>query len=272
MVDLQRMTEPLLDLVRSAGKQLRRSPMGTVGTKRDDFDLVTSMDRSIQDFLRQGLSRLLPEAAFLGEESEGEDSGVELSEAEDSRESLLWVVDPIDGTRYYVHGVPFFAIVVALTLNNEPILGVIHHPVLKTTIHAFKSGGACLDGQCRRIVEPHDLQSSVCYVDTDSLRHLAEPELKWVKERFSRLLDRVHRIRMIGSASTAALCMLSGVIDSFLDITGYNPVWDSAALRLILREAGARVANIPVEAGPPRFLATCEQLWTPYRRLITQES
>ena len=82
-------------------------------------DLVSYVDRTAEEMLVAGLSKLLPEAGFLTEEGT----------VEQSRRPLMWVVDPLDGTTNFAHGLPFFSISIALLLDGTPLLGMVWEPI-----------------------------------------------------------------------------------------------------------------------------------------------
>ena len=113
-------------------------------------NLVTHVDHVSEDRLVEGLEKLLPEAGFIAEEGSGE-----------QRERLNWVIDPLDGTTNFVHGVPCYCISIALLDGTEPLLGVVHEVTRDERFTAWRGGGAYLNGLPIRVSERTTLQDSL---------------------------------------------------------------------------------------------------------------
>ena len=132
-----------VELARQAGElTLRwfRSPDLVVDVKADATP-VTEADRSAERFLRRELASRFPDDGIVGEE-EAERPG---------RSGRRWVIDPIDGTKAFTHGVPLFATLLALLEGDEPVLGVIHLPALGETVYAARGEGCWIDGCPARV-------------------------------------------------------------------------------------------------------------------------
>src|SRR3954452_15336415 len=137
--------EATVQLARRAGElTLRwfRAPDLVVDVKAD-ATLVTEADRAAERFLRHELASRFPDDGIVGEE-EAERPG---------RSGRRWVIDPIDGTKAFTHGVPLFATLVALLDGDEPVIGVIHLPALGETVYAARGEGCWLDGRPVRVAE-----------------------------------------------------------------------------------------------------------------------
>src|SRR6476469_7135783 len=137
--------ETAVELARRAGElTLRwfRAPDLVVDVKADATP-VTEADRSAERFLRTELAARFPDDGIVGEE-EAERPG---------RSGRRWVIDPIDGTKAFTHGVPLFATLLALLDGDEPVLGVIHLPALAETVYAARGEGCWIDGRPARVGE-----------------------------------------------------------------------------------------------------------------------
>ena len=123
---------------------------GAVSTK-GDRDYVTELDVRIQHQIRDHLARATPDIDFLGEEGGG---------AIDESVDYVWVLDPIDGTSNFAHGIPLCATSLALVYRGEPIVGVIVAPFLRLRYHATKDGGAYCNDKPLHASETTDLGRS----------------------------------------------------------------------------------------------------------------
>ena len=183
---------------------------------------VTEADIGVDTFLRVRLSALLPEAAWLSEETV--DDALRLSRR------FVWVVDPIDGTRAYMSGSPDWAVCVALLDAGMPVLGVVHAPACKATYTASLGGGALLNG---------------APIATSKLSTLAGARIAGPKPMLDAL-GRTEDFQPVEKIPSLAL-RLARIADATIDGGLISPDardWDLAAADLILREAGGQL-NAP---------------------------
>lgn len=194
-------------------------------------DFVSAADRRAEQTLRRELTRARPGFGFLLEES-----GVVEGGDRDHR----WIVDPLDGTTNFLHGVPHFAVSVALERRGELVAGVIYDPIKDELFCAEKGAGAYLNDRRLRVSGRSDLAS--CLIATGI------PVLNWRgRERgFARQLDRVSGevagIRRLGTASLDLAYVAAGRFDGFWEF-GLKP-WDMAAGIVLVREAGGLVDRL----------------------------
>jgi len=224
-----------LDVAREAGDLLLERPavadMG-VATKSTPTDVVTAMDRASERLVVRRLSAARPDDALLGEEG-AERTGTT---------GVRWVVDPLDGTVNYLHGLPFWAVSIAAEDDAGGIVGVVHAPVLGWTFTASRGGGAWLDGE--------RLAGSDC---TDLSHALVATGFAYDADRrasqgvvAAAVLPRVADLRRQGSGALD-LCMAAlGVVDASYE-RGLSP-WDYAAGALVASEAGLVVSGLHGEA------------------------
>ena len=187
---------------------------------------VTEADIGVDTFLRIRLSVLLPEAAWLSEETV--DDALRLSRR------FVWVVDPIDGTRAYMSGSPDWAVCVALLDEGQPILGVVHAPACDATYTTLRGGGAHKNGAGIATSQATSLQGARIAGPKPMLDALARTETFEQADKIPSLALRLARIA-------------DGTIDAGL-ISADARDWDLAAADLILQEAGGTMSGGAGEA------------------------
>jgi myo-inositol-1(or 4)-monophosphatase len=204
---------------------------------KGEHNFVTEVDRQSEEILVTGLSTLLPGAGFITEEGTSSAKG----------ERFNWVIDPLDGTTNFIHGVFPFAISVGLLENGEAVAGVVYEFGLNETFHAWKGGGAWVNGTPVRVSSVKRIGQALIatgFPYTD-FRHLSE-----FLESIRFFMQHSHGLRRLGSAATDIAYVACGRYDGFYEY-GLNP-WDVAAGIILVREAGGAVSDFR-GAGNPLF-------------------
>lgn len=188
--------------------------------RKADRSFVTQADVEAEAFLRQAIRKRYPEDAILGEE-EGASEGTS---------GRRWIVDPIDGTYSFVHGVPFYGVLVGVEIEGEPSVGVIHMPALGETIYAARGTGCFLNGEPVRVRETRRLEDALV---------LATDFGACERYGFGRAAEDLQR--RAGQRRTWGDCygyllVAAGRADVMLDPV--MNVWDCAALLPVVEEAG----------------------------------
>lgn len=199
-----------LDLFRLGEKTAARTWSKSGGSP------VTEADIGVDTFLRVRLSALLPEAAWLSEET--------ADDAQRLDRRLVWVVDPIDGTRAFMTGLPDWAVCVALLDAGEPVLGIVHAPACNATYSAVRGAGARRNGET---------------IVTSTLDGLGSARIAGPKPMLDALA-RVAPFQPVDKIPSLAL-RLTRIADGSIDAGLISPDardWDLAAADLVLREAG----------------------------------
>jgi len=210
-------------LVRYAGKPK------TVETKRSVVDLVTEVDRSAERLIYGILHRTTPTFDFLGEEH---------GQAH-RRSPYRWIVDPIDGTNNFVHGLPIFGVSIALEHRGRMLVGVIYDPMRRELFTAARGGGAFLNGARIRVSRARRLGLSLIATGfAFNFRRHPQPYLKWFQE-FQR---RSHGVRRIGSTVFCLAAIAAGRLEGFYERDLWP--WDMAAGMLLVEEAGGRISDL----------------------------
>ncbi|MFM1933024.1 MAG: hypothetical protein RL226_2327 [Bacteroidota bacterium] len=197
-------------------------------------NLVSFVDKEAEIQFVQGLKALLPEAGFIAEEGTG-----------DRKEGLNWIIDPLDGTTNFIHGVPVYCTSVALADGDKLLLGVIYDPNRDECFSAYHGGGASLNNHSIQVSNASALKESLLatgfpYYDfgrTDEYLHL-------LKE----LMQTTRGIRRLGSAALDLAYVACGRCDAFYEYS-LHP-WDVAAGIIITTEAGGRVGGFPGSPAP----------------------
>lgn len=195
-------------------------------------NFVTEVDLATELFLKEKLSKLLPNAGFIAEETAQNTQSV----------GLNWIVDPIDGTTNFMHHAPPYCISVALVKDAEVLVGVVYEMHHQQMFVAWQNGGAYCNGK--------KLHASTVKFLSDSLlvtgfpyeqNHLFEP---WIK-LFGHLTQLTHGVRRYGAAAVDLCYVASGKIDGYYE---YNlNAWDVAAGSLIAKESGALVTDFKLK-------------------------
>ncbi len=202
-------------------------PFYTTGTAvewKADHTPVTEADREAERAIRQFLQGELPEHGILGEEF-GETPG-------DGRHR--WIIDPIDGTKSFIHHVPLFGTLIALERDGEPIIGVIACHAVGETAWASKGGGAFVNDRPARV------SATAALADATVLMTSFSGLSRYRPTAFRRLVEQSGLLRTWGDCY-GYLLVASGRADVMLD--PIMNIWDVAALYPIITEAGGRLTN-----------------------------
>lgn len=260
-MNLAEVVHVVRDLAAEQGRlAVERWPDATPLEHKDRRDFVTEVDLEIERNIKAALRSRFPGHGLAGEETA----------AENRRSEYQWLIDPIDGTKYYAGRSSLFAVSIGLLFRDEPVLGVVYSAPSAQCFYAFEGGGAFLDGQRLSGSDVDDLSKVIAAVDTPGTHMLSEPERAWFEPKLLELSRRLYRIRALGQGSLAACWLASGAFDAYVDLTGYVKPQDLAAGRVIMKEAGARLEYLEPGAGPRRLLAAPPQVFDQLRRLLLE--
>jgi 3'(2'), 5'-bisphosphate nucleotidase len=199
-------------------------------TFKDDRSPLTAADLASHRALQAGLGKLSPELPFLSEEGAG------LPYAVRRHWTRFWLVDPLDGTKEFIHRNGEFTVNIALVENGEPVLGVVHAPVLDRTYLAAQGSGAfCQDG----VGEWRPIRAT----------GTTEPELRVVASRshagpeVTALLAHLPPHRLVSMGSALKLCLVAAAQADFYPRLGPTMEWDTAAAHAVVAAAGGQVLD-----------------------------
>lgn len=195
---------------------------------KGDIDLVTEMDHRAEDVITDYLSDRFPDIAILAEEggASGNFSGTR------------WIIDPLDGTTSYAHGLPHFSVSIALEVNGEIMAGVVYNPCLDEFFSAVRGGGASLNGTKIKVSGTASLNRSLLATGFPYDRAIS-PDNNI--DHFNSFILQAQGIRRLGSAALDLCYTAAGRFDGYWEMK-LSP-WDSAAGSVILEEAGGRITD-----------------------------
>lgn len=200
-----------------------------VELKSGPSDLVTEADRLCEKEVRAIIASAFPDHGFLGEEGNEADAG---------SSGFRWLVDPIDGTTNYAHGVPLFAVSIGLEDKDGLRLGVIYAPALGELYTAERGKGAFLNGEPIRVSDASNLEQSLLVT---GFPHSSNPCELGNIGLFKAFTHRTRGVRRLGSAAINLAWVAAGRVDGFWEI-GVN-AWDVAAGAVLVAEAGGRTTE-----------------------------
>lgn len=200
-------------------------------SKEGRHNLVTEFDTRCERLIIDMLSEAVPDSSFLGEEFGASDTGT-------SAGTIRWIIDPLDGTVNFAHGIPVFCISIAAAVDNELVCGVIVDPMLRQEFTAVKGQGAFLNGQPLRVTPTTDWRDA--FVVTGFPYNVHENPGKCI-EQFIAVARDGHPIRRLGSAALDLAYVAAGRFDLFWEVD-LHP-WDMAAGVLLVTEAGGTVTH-----------------------------
>ncbi len=217
-----------LDFARQTAWEAGRLTLATFQTSHDteykeDASPVTIADRAAEQFIRRKIETTFPEHAILGEE---------FGTSQASGASHRWIIDPIDGTKSFICGVPIYAVLLALEIEGEATVGVAHFPALDEMVSAASGLGCSRNGRACRVSQKAPLSKAIlAHADTSSFaRQGAERGAAWDRLRAATYYNA-------GWCDAYGYALVAtGRIEVMLD--PIMNIWDCAPLLPILREAG----------------------------------
>lgn len=221
------MINKVVEIVLEASKYMRNRDF-TVESKGSVSNNVTSVDLSVQDYLKRNLVPLVENSYFLGEEN---------FKIEKDR-PYQWIVDPVDGTANFIRDLGASTISVALVKEGEPILGVIYNPYRDEMFYAEKGKGAFLNGKPIRVSDRSLESSIICTALSLYNKDFAKPCLNILDEVYKKCDD----FRRFGSAALELAYLACGRVDLYFEIRLFP--WDFAAAEVIVKEAGGFIGTI----------------------------
>lgn len=223
-----------------------------VQSKRTATDLVSDADRDAEELIISTIMAERSGDAILGEETgEAGDGG------------FRWVIDPLDGTVNFLHGIPHWCVSIAVEDERGAVAGVVSDPFRSETFTAVRGGGARLNGTPIRCSIKTELSAAIV---ATGFSYLPEERAQWGAQ-IARLLPEVADVRRAGSAALDLVWCAAGRVDIYAEIPVAH--WDRAAGVLIAQEAGCTVGDLPaLGASGPGVLVSPSSLFTAARVLV----
>ena len=224
---------------RKAAPRLRRD-FGEVDalqvSRKGPADFVSNADRAAEQAIGEVLMHARPDWGLLMEES-GETKG--------NDDQARWIVDPLDGTTNFLHGMPHFAISIAAEVHGEVVAGLIHQPLTGESFWAEKGRGAWLSDRRLRVSARRDMPDCVVATGIPYQGHGKFTEFSGI---LSAVMPEVAGVRRFGAASLDLAFVAAGRLDGYWE-RNLQP-WDIAGGQIILREAGGIVSGIQGDDDP----------------------
>src|SRR6476620_5213350 len=193
-------------------------------------NFVTAADRHAEEILREELEHARPGYGFLGEEG---------GAREGSDKTHRWIVDPLDGTLNFLHGIPHFAISIGLERESTIVAGLVYNPVTDELFTAERGKGAFLNDQRLRVAARKRLADAVVAC---ALPHPSRGDVELTRSEHNMVQDRVAGLRRLGAAALDLAWVAAGRFDAYWE-RGLSP-WDMAAGIALVREAGGFVTDL----------------------------
>jgi len=210
-------------------RRYRVSGQSSVEVKGLPRDIVTEADRASEAILLDLIRKEFPRDSVIAEESApGE-----------RRAGRVWIVDPLDGTVNFAHGVPLFSVSVGFAVDGVPEAGCVHAPILRETWSAAAGEGTTLDGRPVRVSREGDLaRALLCTGFAYRRNQVAENNL----DNFTRMEMAARGVRRLGSAALDLAFVACGRFDGFWEL--WLSPWDTCAGIVLVREAGGLATGI----------------------------
>jgi myo-inositol-1(or 4)-monophosphatase len=232
MIDLSVLTEKASLVAKEAGAYLRKRQLTfdrSVVELKSMNALVSDVDRSTEELIVQRLTEVFPEAGFLTEEE---------TTSQTTNSQYTWVIDPLDGTTNFVHGLPIFSVSIALLKEQWPVLGVVYEVGMDECFTAFESGGAFLNGERIQVTSSNTLEDTLL---ATGFPYYNFSKLQGFQNTLAHMYQHTRGVRRIGTAAVDLAYTACGRFDGYFEY-GLSP-WDVAAGVVLVREAGGIVTN-----------------------------
>ena len=220
---------------------------GRIKTKGNDpMNLVTEIDLKIETAIRKEILKIFPEAKIIGEE---------FGSSEICADDVVWIIDPIDGTTNFIHGIPICCITIGIWDKKGPLAGVVYNPIINQMYTALRGQGAFLNGHK---IKPSDVKKvnlstgTIGWHSVDKGIHI-----------FSKISKKTRKVRVLASSAWQVCLVAAGQMD-FYATAGVN-IWDVAGPLAVLQEAGGKFTDLagkPVNIALKNLVATNSAIHT----------
>lgn len=221
--------QKIIDIVRETDKIFFDNKLRGDVKEKAKFDYVTRADTGISEYLHKRLDEEFPEIGFMSEEEK----------VSDFYGKDFWILDPIDGTTNFMHGIEPSAVSLGLCSDGEMIAGVIYIPYKNEIYSAVKGEGAFLNGKPIKVSENLKLENSLAAIELNAyFKNDVESAMNHMRKIYLNCQD----VRVYGCAAGALAYVACGKLDAFLG--RYLKPWDYAAGLVIISEAGGKVGDL----------------------------
>src|ERR1700748_3838573 len=230
-MQLQQIATQVIELAKQAGDFIRQERK-TFNADRIEYkglnDLVSYVDKTAEGIIVAGLEKILPDAGFITEEQT----------KNKITDRYNWIIDPLDGTTNFIHGLPVYSVSIALQEYDELVLGVVYEINQDECFYAWKDAPAYLNGELIQVSKAAAINQSLLATGFPYYNFEKQPAYIAL---FTELMKSCHGLRRLGSAADDLAYTACGRFGAFYEYN-LNP-WDIAAGVLIVRQAGGKVTN-----------------------------
>jgi myo-inositol-1(or 4)-monophosphatase len=254
MMDYELLCSKVVAIARLTGNFIRKEAMAfdsNLVEYKGLNDMVSYVDKNAEKQLVRNLRKLIPNAGFVTEEDTVDTYG----------ETYTWIIDPLDGTTNFIHGIPTFAISIALYEDHQPVIGVVYEINRGEMFYTYKGGLAYLNNKEISVSKNTNLSQSLL---ATGFPYYQFDKQKEYMALFTEMMQKCHGLRRIGSAAVDLAYVACGRFDAYFE---YNlNAYDVAAGAYLVQQAGGKVMNF---AGGDEFLKKREMLAT--NGLLTED-
>ncbi len=231
MIHLEPLCKEVIELTKQTGEFIR-AELDEIKThhieSKGRHDFVTYVDKTAEKQIVEGLQKILPDSGFITEEKT----------IATTQKQYMWIVDPLDGTTNFIHGLPCFSISIGLMRDSKLVMGVVYEINKDECFYAWEDSKAYLDGQEIRVSDTRSLNDSLL---ATGFPYHDYTRLEKYLELFTWCLHNTHGIRRLGSAAVDLAYVACGRFEAFFEY-GLN-AWDVAGGAFIVQQAGGRVTD-----------------------------
>ena len=252
-MNLTDITSAVEAIAKEAGAFLRKQ-QSTFSQERVSLKslnaLVSDVDENTERLLVERLSALLPEAGFLTEEE---------TTVQELQKDLVWIIDPLDGTTNFVHGLPIYSVSIALKHKEHLVIGVVYEVGMDECFSAFQGGGARLNGVPITVTTTESLENSLL---ATGFPYYDFEHIDGFQNTLATFYKSTRGLRRIGTAAVDLAYTACGRFDGYFEY-GLSP-WDVAAGIVLVREAGGEISDFnggPEAIASKSIIATNKRLY-----------
>jgi len=230
-MQLEQVTSKVVEIAKEAGAFIREQRKTFSADKieiKGLNDLVSYVDKTAEQMIVAALEKVLPEAGFLTEEKTINKTG----------EKYNWIIDPLDGTTNFIHGLPVYSVSIALQEDDELVLGVVYEVNQDECFYAWQGSIAYMNGNQIKVSDNKAINQSLLATGFPYYDFEKQPAYIAL---FTELMKSCHGLRRLGSAAVDLVYTACGRFDGYYEYN-LNP-WDVAGGIVILRQAGGDAVN-----------------------------
>lgn len=200
-----------------------------------NVDFSTKYDKQVEQEIHDQIMQKFPDHGFWGEEDEA---------LHNIDSDFIWYVDPIDGTKYFGHEVPFFTTTIGLEYKGEPVLGVVYNPVSRQMYWAAKGVGAYLNERLIQLKDIDKIENAMLAIDSIGIYS------DWETKKLTRLHNECYRVRIFGNGTLSICWSLHGPLSGYVDLWGLldnGKKQDLVAPLAIAKLAGMHIEHLIID-------------------------